>query len=337
MNKIERVKAAICFEEVDHVPIGLWPHFTPVDQDLDKLIETHYAFYDHMDLDFVKLMPYGLYSVEDYGPKIKKLSLKDQWAYIEEPFIRTAEEWEKIVPLDVTKGTYGMQLAYAKGMMARMERENDVAPVIHTVFSPLTTLCKLAGWDMVKETMAEHPELLHRALRTVTDTTADFIRENLKNGVAGFFFACQQANYKFMDDKAYDEFGETYDREVFDAMSKESWFTVVHIHSFTQEREKSMFDRLAKYPANCINWHDRWVGPSLREARSLTDKCLIGGINEEQYLNRVNYRELYPHVRQAVNMAGTRGFMFGPGCTIYEDTPLENFFAVRMAVEKYGS
>ena len=41
MNKIERVKAAICFEEVDHVPIGLWPHFTPVDQDLDKLIETH--------------------------------------------------------------------------------------------------------------------------------------------------------------------------------------------------------------------------------------------------------------------------------------------------------
>lgn len=336
MNKTERVKAAIAFEKVDRIPIGLWPHFTPVDQDLEKLVDTHYTFYEEFDLDFVKLMPYGLYSVEDYGPKIKKINEPDKWAYIEEPFIQKNEDWEKIIPLDVTKGVYGMQLAYAKKMIDRMKQNNDEAPVIHTVFSPLTTLCKLVGWDLIEKSIKKQPEVVHRSLAVITDTTVNFIRENIKNGVAGFFFACQQANYKFMNDSEYDEFGEKYDRMVFDAMGEESWFRVIHIHSFTQEVEKSMFNRLINYPANCVNWHDRWVGPTLREARALTNKCLIGGINEEQYLNKVDYREIYKHVREAVELAGMEGFMLGPGCTIYEDTPLQNFYAVRMAIEKYG-
>lgn len=336
MSKTERVEAAIHFEQIDQIPIGLWPHFTAVDQDVDQLVSAHYKFYDEMDLDFVKLMPYGLYCIEDYGVKIKKFNKPDQWAEVDEVFIKEPCDWDKICPLDVTKGIYGKQLAYASGMLENMRKHDDVAPVIHTVFSPLTTLYKLIGWDKLKESIANCPQNVHQALTTITETTNDFIRENLRIGVSGFFFASQLANYKFMDDQLYDEFGETYDLQVFEAMNDGGWFNVVHIHSFTQEVTKSMFSRLAGYPANCINWHDRWVGPSLKKAREITDKCLIGGINEEQYLNKVRYEDLYLHIRQAIGAAGERGFMLGPGCTIYEDTPLENFFAVRVAAEKYG-
>ena len=336
MSKTDRVEAASHFEQVDQIPIGLWPHFTPVDQDTDKLVDAHYKFYDEMDLDFVKLMPYGLYCVEDYGVKIKKYNKPDQWAAVDEEFIRDDSHWDRIRPLDVTKGVYGKQLAYAAGMLERMKAGNDIAPVIHTVFSPLTTLYKLIGWDKLKESMEACPQRVHKALKTITETTGDFIRENLKLGVSGFFFASQLANYKFMDDAMYDVFGEQYDLQVFEAINDGGWFNVVHIHSFTQEQEKSMFTRLAAYPANCINWHDRWVGPSLKAAREMTDKCLIGGINEEQYLNKVRYEELYGHIRQAISSAGERGFMLGPGCTIYEDTPLVNYCAVRIAAEKYG-
>ena len=336
MTKTERVNAALAKEEPDRVPIGLWPHFTPVDQDVDALVDAHYVFYSEMDIDFVKLMPYGLYAVEDYGVKIKKFNLPDQWAKVDEEFIKSDDDWEKIVPIDVTKGVYRKQLDYAEKMIKRMRDDGDEAPVIHTVFSPLTNLFKLVGWDTLKKYMEKKPELVHRALRQVTETTAEFIKENLDRGVDGFFFASQLANYKFMDDETYDEFGQRYDMEVFDAMDSRSWFNIVHIHSFTQEVEKSMFKRLSEYPVQGINWHDRWVGPSLAEARNMTDKCLIGGINEEAYLNRVDYHTLYTHVREAIKGAGYRGFMLGPGCTIYEDTPLENFFAVRMAAEKYG-
>ncbi len=281
-------------------------------------------------------MPYGLYPVEDYGVQIKKFNLPDQWAVVDEEFIKEKKDWEKICPLDVTKGAYGKQLQYAKRMLELMKENKDIAPVIHTFFSPLTTLYKLIGWDKLEESMERFPDEVHNALKTITETTKQFITENLKIGVSGFFFASQLANYRFMDDKKYDEFGETYDLEVFKALTDEAWFNVVHIHSFTQEASMSMFERLARYPVNCINWHDRWVGPSLKEARKITNKCLIGGINEEKYLNRVNYTELYEHVEEAIRIAGDKGFMLGPGCTIYEDTPLENFFAVRTAAEKYG-
>ena len=338
MSKTDRVRAAIAFEEVDQIPIGLWPHFTPYDQDVEALVREHYKFYDEMDLDFVKLMPYGLSYVEDYGVKIKKFNVPDKWAAVDEVFIDSEEDWDKIVPLDVTKGTYGKQIAYAEGMLEKMKKSGDEAPVIHTVYSPLTTLYKLIGWgnwEQLSGFIRRDPAQVHRALRTITETTCAFIEENLRIGVSGFFFASQLANYKFMDDAGYDEFGKTNDMQVMDAMNG-GWFNVVHIHSFTREPEMSMFARLAAYPVQCVNWHDRWVGPGLDEARKLTDKCLIGGINEEEYLNRVPYDELYAHVRKAVEQAGRRGFMLGPGCTIYEDTPLENFFAVRMAAEKYG-
>ncbi len=336
MTKTERVRGAVRFEDIDRIPISLWPHFTDVDQDWEKLADAQFRHYQILDLDFVKLMPFGLYGVEDYGVKIEKFYLPDQWPRVAEEFIQKDEDWEKIVPLDVTKGTYGDQLRYAGRMLDLMKEADDVAPVIHTIFSPLTTLYKLIGEKKLLSAIGEEPDKVHRALETITATTVEFVKENISLGISGFFFASQLANYRFMDDPTYDEFGEAYDRRVIAAYQDETWFNVVHIHSFTQQQEMAMFERLMNYPATCANWHDRWTGPSLAEARKVTDKCLIGGINEEQYFNKVDYREVYDHVREGMELGGRRGYMVGPGCTIYEDTPAANYMAARLAVEKYG-
>lgn len=337
MTKEERVRAAVQFEEVDRIPLSLWPHHTDVDQDYIKLSDAQFKLYREADLDFIKLMPYGLYAVEDYGVKVEKYEKPDLWPKVTEQFIKSPEDWNRIVPLDVTKGNYGKQLLYAQRMLALMKEYQDEAPVIQTVFSPLTNLFKLIGEEKLFEQIAVCPEKIHAALEQITDTTVQFVRENIKLGVSGFFFASQLANYRFMDDAAYDEFGERYDLQVIGEYNQKTWFNVIHIHSFTPEPEKSMFDRLASYPVNCINWHDRWAGPSLSEARKLTDKCLIGGINEEQFFNKVDYSLLYKHIEQAVGEGGERGFMLGPGCTIYEDTPRENYLAARIAATKYGT
>lgn len=337
MTKTERVKAAINFEPVDRIPLGLWPHFTPYDQDPIVLSDKHFEFYRYTDMDFVKLMPYGLFAVEDYGPVIEKYLLPDAWAKIIEPFIKDDSDWDKIVPLDASKGTLGNQVIYAERMIHLMKEANDEAPVIQTIFSPLTTLFKLVGKDCLFENIEKNPERIHKALDTITETTIDFVNKNIEVGVSGFFFASQLANYRFMDDATYDIFGEQYDLRVMKAYADKTWFNMIHIHSFTPEPEKSMFARLAGYPGNCINWHDRWAGPSFAEARKLTDKCLVGGINEEQYYNKVDFKEVYKHIEEALEGAGDTGVMIGPGCTIYEDTPLENYLAARIAVSKYGT
>lgn len=336
MTKEERVHSAVDFKEVDRIPMSLWPHHSDVDQDYIKLSDAQFRLYQEADLDFVKLMPFGLYAVEDYGVKIEKPGTPDGWPYIKEQFIKTEGDWAKIGRLDVTKGTYGNQLLYADRMIKLMKGSKDIAPVVHTIFSPLTTLYKLMGEEQLFKEIEEHPENVHGALETITETTIEFVKENINLGISGFFFASQMANYRFMDDDMYDEFGQKYDLKVIHSYKDNVWFNIIHIHSFTPEPEKSMFSRLATYPVPCINWHDRWAGPSLSRARKLTRKCLIGGINEEQYFNKVSYREVYRHVREAIADAGRTGFMLGPGCTIYEDTPLENYLAARIAATKFG-
>ena len=74
MTKTERVKAAVNFQEVDRIPLGLWPHHTDVDQDYVKLADKQFAFYRETDIDFVKLMPFGLYTVVKLKKYVSRIS-----------------------------------------------------------------------------------------------------------------------------------------------------------------------------------------------------------------------------------------------------------------------
>jgi uroporphyrinogen decarboxylase len=95
-----------------------------------------------------------------------------------------------------------------------------------------------------------------------------------------------------------------------------------------------MFEKLANYPANCINWHDRWVAPSLAEAGKLTDKCLLGGIHEREVLVNGSPEEVQQHIAEAIEAAGRTGYMVGPGCVADPKTPVINYYAARIAVER---
>ena len=70
MNKIERLEAAIAGKEVDRVPYSIWYHLSAVDQDPVSLAEETVALSKKYDYDFVKMMPFGLYGVQDLGAKI---------------------------------------------------------------------------------------------------------------------------------------------------------------------------------------------------------------------------------------------------------------------------
>src|SRR3712207_7724048 len=53
-------------------------------------------------------------------------------------------------------------------------------------------------------------------------------------------------------------------------------FRSLHVHG---ERDL-MFDDVLDYPVQVLSWSDRLAGPSLREARVMTSKCLMGGWHE---------------------------------------------------------
>lgn len=335
MNKVERIRAALQGQEVDKVPLNVWMHFSAVDQDPRSLAETQVEFARKYDFDFIKLMPFGLYGVQDYGVKVKIFNQVNQPPIVDDYGIHHISDWEKIEPLPAIYGSYGKQLQAARYTVQLAKRQ---FPIIQTIFSPLTTARKLAG-DRILLDMKENPTLFKQALAALTETTISFVKANIELGVDGFFFATQCANYDFLSEQEYKEFGEFFDRQVIAAYQNETYFNVAHLHG-----DHGMFELIANYPVNCINWHDRWSSPTLEEARKLTDKCLLGGLREAPYYNDKGEKirnsllldgtvtEVEEHVQEAIAAVDGKGLILGPGCVADQDLPERNLYALCRAV-----
>ena len=104
------------------------------------------------------------------------------------------------------------------------------------------------------------------------------------------------------------------------------------------------FEKLKDYPVNCLNWHDRHTWPSLKEARRLTDKCLMAGIRSAPYfVNGVlqyddiildgTPAEIAEHVKDAISQVDGRGLILAPGCVVNPKASAENLMALRKATE----
>ena len=70
MTKRERCMAAVKGEKPDKIPYSLWSHMPQFDHDADAITEKTYEFYKTYDVDFIKTMNNGMYSIEDFGAVI---------------------------------------------------------------------------------------------------------------------------------------------------------------------------------------------------------------------------------------------------------------------------
>lgn len=340
MNKTERVKAALRKEAVDRVPVDVWQHFSAADQDPRTLAEFQVEYTKKYDYDFIKLMPFGLYGVQDYGAKVKIFNQIEKPPIVDDFGIHETADWGRLEVLPAHYGTYGQQVQMA-GYVSKLVKEE--LPFIQTIFSPLTNARKLAG-DRIFVDMKENPALFKQALQVLTDTTINFVKANIEVGVSGFFFATQCATTQLLTEEEYKEFGEFYDLQVINAYKDQTWFNVAHIHG-----EGGMFELIDKYPINCLSWHDRWGSPSLKEARAITDKALLGGIREIPYFDENGNKiresllvsgsipEVKQHVFEAIEQVDGKGLLIGPGCVASQLSKESNLFAVRSAVAEYAS
>lgn len=336
MTRHERIAAALKGEDVDRIPVNVWMHHSAEDQDPRTLAETQVRFAESFDFDFIKLMPFGLYSVQDYGAKIKIYAQTGRPPEVADPGIHDIADWGALEPLPAYYGTWGKQVQLARYAVKYGEKR---FPIIQTIFSPLTTARKLAG-DRILTDLQENPALFKQALEAITATTIGFVKANIEAGVDGFFFATQCAGYDFCSEAVYKEFGEYYDLKVINAYKDETFFNVVHPHG-----ANCMFELIANYPVPCINWHDRWAGPDLKKARTLTGKCLLGGLREvpsfdgagkktaESILKTGTAGELLAHIREAVEAASWRKLIIGPGCVASQDLPPDQLRAIRGALD----
>ena len=324
MTHWERIRAALKGEETDRVPISLWRHWPPFDETAEGLAAVTLLWQRTYDFDLVKLTPTGTYGIEDWGGRTVYHSADHGMRTVIRHGVTDVEQWPRLERLDVNKGFLGEQITAVRLVAEGLEGS---APLLQTVFSPLTTVRKLAG-DRILTDLRRHPEAFKAGLQIVAETHARFALESLHAGANGIFFATQGASYRLLSEAEYREFGEPYDRIILDAVRPEAEIIMLHAHGLD-----IMFDLVATYPADAINWHDRITAPSLRQAAGRFSGLLVGGIDEWHTLLEGPAEAIQAEVREAIAQTGERRFMVGPGCVVPINTSPLHLQAARKAVE----
>jgi uroporphyrinogen decarboxylase len=103
------------------------------------------------------------------------------------------------------------------------------------------------------------------------------------------------------------------------------------------------FGAVQDYPVRAINWAA--VGqdnPTIAQAARLTEKAIIGGVDEDGALQSGTPEDVLEEARAAIRAAGMPGaagissaaggrFLLSPGCGISMTTPKANLYALRKA------
>ena len=167
MTKAERISRAMERKAVDRPPVSFWRHFPDVDEDPFALAAALLAFQASYDLDFIKVMPTGAYCVEDWGCQVAYRGSLDGSRVCIDHAVKQPDDWTRVCVLDPEQGTLGRELTCLREVV---KGRRDDAPVLQTVFSPLTIIKKLAGEERFLEDLRERPALIHAALDAVTET-----------------------------------------------------------------------------------------------------------------------------------------------------------------------
>src|SRR5438094_9238003 len=166
MSRRERIQAAINRQPVDRVPYAVWRHFPVVDRSPAGLAQATLRFHDHYGSDFLKITPHGGYAVEAWGCVEAEEVMPDGHRACASCAVKTADDWKRIRPLDpMSAEGYSQQIETIVRM--GFDRRIGDAPVMPTVFSPLSLARKLPGTRLSAD-IQEHPSLVRDALEAIT-------------------------------------------------------------------------------------------------------------------------------------------------------------------------
>jgi uroporphyrinogen decarboxylase len=171
--------------------------------------------------------------------------------------------------------------------------------------------------------------VVHEALSVIAENLRAHIADVIEAGADGVFLALQGCTRAVMTEEQYREFGRPYDLIALQGAAN-GWLNTLHIHG----DKDLMFDLVLDYPVQVLNWSDRLAGPSLREARGLTSKCLMGGWHEFGALSTGTEEKIVEEARDAVAQTAGRKFILANGCSVPDETDERWLHVGRDAVEQ---
>jgi uroporphyrinogen decarboxylase len=277
------------------------------------------AFYEKYGFDLIKLTPSGFYAIEDWGARIALSKDDDEPPNLKRPVIKKPEDWQQLTTLSINDGSYGQALEAIALVTAQLDK--DDAPVLMTIFSPLTLAYKLAG-ELLLDHLVNYPTEVHIGLATIAETTSRFANAALEAGAVGIFFASQLSRSDLLTVQMCQDFVVCYDLIALEKVKSKPAPLVLHLHG-----ENIYFDTVNEYPVHAVSWHNHETSPSLDEALELTDKTLMTGL-DRGLLEYGDPQKIAAQVEAAIEQTGGERFILAPACVIPTGTAPENLEAV---------
>ena len=311
MTAAERVRAAVKGEAVDRVPFCFWHHFKPEGSGERMAAYTLEFFHQKFDLDIIKIMP-------DLSYPMPKTPFTDPTQLLALP------------RLSMNTPAFHEQIVCIRKLRAELGADY---PLLLTLFSPLTYLRYFLGKDKVVETVRNAPEVVEQGMEVISANLRDLISAAIDAGASGVFFSCMGATSANLTRDEYLCFGRPSDLAALEG-AQNGWLNTVHVHADPdQAGDQIYFDLFTDYPVSVISWSDRLTGPSLSEALTLTNKTLMGGLDERGPLTHGSEDELRNEILSAVSQTSARRLILANGCSIPDDTPEEWLHIARRLVD----
>ncbi|HEY7122594.1 MAG TPA: uroporphyrinogen decarboxylase family protein [Ktedonobacterales bacterium] len=312
MTPGERVRAAVKGAPVDRVPFCFWHHFKPEGSGQRMAELTLEFFHQKFSLDIIKIMPDLRYPAP-------------------EPAITQPADWARLPRLNLDTPSFREQLVCIRALRSALGPDT---PLILTLFSPLTMPFLFVGKAQALACLREQPESFEQGLKILAANERELVGAAIKAGADGIFFSCMGATNIDLTKEEYAQFGRPYDLQVLEN-AQDGWLNTVHVHADpAQSGDTLFFDWFVDYPISVMSWSDRLTGPSLSQALTLTDKCLMGGLHERGPLTRGSKQEIEHEMRDALAQTNGRRLILANGCSVPDDTPEEWLHVARKLIDQ---
>jgi uroporphyrinogen decarboxylase len=312
MTSVDRVQAALLGKDVDRVPFCFWHHFKPEGSGIRMAELTMEFFRKKFDLDIVKIMPDLPY------PKPQQT-------------FTLANQWNSLPNLGPDTPIFQQQLICIRTLREQLGKD---FPLILTIFSPLTQTFRFVGKTLSIAHARENPQAFEEGLAILASNLRLLASAAIEVGASGIFFSSMGATNTDFTPMEYARFGRPYDLQVLEG-TKAGWLNIMHAHADPdQEDDEIYFENFVDYPVQVISWSDRLTGPSLSEALTMTDKCLMGGLAERGPLTHGGEIEIENEIIAAVTQTKGRRLILANGCSVPDDTPEEWLYVARKLVDQ---
>lgn len=339
MTSKERMTAFAAGKEIDRIPCSPLMGETLCSLVGATMPQYHQSAKLMAEVEIVAYRTFG-HDGAGVGPGFKGLAEamgtvlycpEDNIPFVQEPVLKNWDDFDRLTPSDPHKD--GRLPVYLEALAIMMEEIGNDVFVGSCVGGPLSTAAMVRGTENLLKDLRRSPEMVHRLLQLVTESTLRYIDAVYELGCS-VSIADPVASGTMISVRQFQEFAKPYLTLLSDRIKAHSGSgPMLHICGDSTPLWSDMADTGAA-TLSLDNIVD------LAEAKKAVGHqvCLMGNVNPVDVIMKGTREQIEAGVRDCLRIAcdSPKGYILASGCQIPLGTPQENITCFVDAARTYG-